>query len=119
MKLRNAGRTYGAANMLMVAAIGVRNAANLLNTYIDKTTTGAARSVKVLKVARAAGAVAMVVLAIASGAAIVSGGGAASGAAVGDTAVDEAANKVLAKYLARNPDLEAELNSVRVVRGPR
>jgi len=119
VKLRNAGRTYGAANMLMVAAIGVRNAANLLNTYIDKTTTGAARSVKVLKVARAAGEVAGVVLAIASGAAIVSGGGATSGAVVGDTAVDEAANKVLAKYLARNPDLEAELNSVRVVRGPR
>ena len=119
MKMRNAGFTWGAGLLLIVAAITVRNAANLLNTYIAKTTTGAARSVKVLKVARTAGKVAEVGLAITTGAAFVTGGGAASGVAAADSVVDAAAEKELGKYLARNPDLAGELNSVKLVPGPR
>ena len=119
MKMRNAGFTWGAGLLLIVAAITVRNAANLLNTYIAKTTTGAARSVKVLKVARTAGKVAEVGLAITTGAAFVTGGGAASGVAAANSVVDAAAEKELGKYLARNPDLAGELNSVKLVPGPR
>lgn len=119
MNMMNAGSTWGAGQLLIVAAITVRNAANLLNTYIAKTTSGAERSVKVLKVARTAGKVAEVGLAITTGAAIFTGAGAATGAAAADAAVDAAAEKELAKYLARNPGLESELNSVRLVPGPR
>jgi hypothetical protein len=119
MKTRNAGRTWGANLLLIVAAVSVRNAANLLNTYIAKTTSGAARSVKVLKVARTAGKVAEVGLAVATGAALVTGVGAASGVAAADVAVDAAAEKELGKYIARNPELAGELNSVKLVPGPR
>jgi hypothetical protein len=119
MNIRNAGRTWGANLLLTVAAVSVRNAANLLNTYIAKTTSGAARSVKVLKVARTAGKVAEVGLAIATGAALVTGAGAASGVAAADTVVDAAAEKELGKYIARNPELANELNSVKLVPGPR
>ena len=119
MNMINAGRTWGAGNMLVVAAISVRNTADLLNTYIDKTTSGAARSVKVLKVARTAGKVAEVGLAVMSGAALVTGAGAASGVAAGDAAVDALAEKELGKYLARNPEIAGELNSVKLVPGPR
>jgi hypothetical protein len=119
MTLNNAGRTWGAGNMLVVAAISVRNAADLLNKYIDKTTAGAARSVKVLKVARTAGKVAEVGLAVMSGTALIAGAGTASTAVAGDAAVDALAEKELAKYLARNPELAGELNSVKLVPGPR
>ena len=118
MNMMNAGSTWGAGQLLIVAAITVRNAANLLNTYIAKTTSGAERSVKVLKVARTAGKVAEVGLAVTTGAAIFTGAGAASGVAA-DAAVDAAAEKELAKYLARNPELAGELNSVKLVPGPR
>jgi hypothetical protein len=119
MKIRNAGLTWGSNLLLIVAAVSVRNAANLLNTYIAKTTSGAARTVKVLKVARTAGKVAEAGLAIATGAAIVTGAGAASGVAAADAVVDAAAEKELAKYVARNPELAGELNSVKLVPGPR
>jgi hypothetical protein len=119
MNKRNAGFTWGAGQLLIVAAISVRNAANLLNTYIAKTTTGAERSVKILKVARTAGKVAEVCLVVVTGVGVVAGAGEASGLAAADSAVDVAAEKELAKYLARNPDLAGELNSVKLVPGPR
>lgn len=122
MRMMNAGSTWGAGNLLIVAAVSVRNAANLLNRYIDKTTTGAERSVKVLKVARTAGKVAEVGILVVSGVGIVAGGAGAAGggaAAAADAEVDALAEKELAKYLARNPELEAELNSVKLVPGPK
>ncbi|MFA5122222.1 hypothetical protein [Zavarzinia sp.] len=119
MNTKNAGRVWGARMLLIVAAIATRNAASLLNTYIAKATTGAARSVKVLKVARTAGKVAEVGLAIASGVALVTGGAGAGGIAATDAAVDAAAERELAKYLARNPGLRSEIESVRYVPGPK
>jgi hypothetical protein len=119
MRMMNAGLTWGANLLLVVAAVSVRNAANLLNTYIAKTTSGAARSVKVLKVARTAGKVAEVGLAVATGVAFVTGAGAASGLVAADAAVDVAAERELGKYIARNPELAGELNSVKLVPGPR
>lgn len=120
MTLKNAGLTWGAGCLLIVAAISVRNASNLLHRYIDKTTTGAERAVTGLKVARAAGEVAVVVLTVMTGAALVTGAGAAaSGAAAADAGVDAAAERLLARYVARNPGIDAELNSVKLVPGPR
>ncbi len=119
MKMQNAGLTWGSNLLLIVAAVSVRNAANLLNTYIAKTTSGAARTVKVLKVARTAGKVAEVGLAVATGVALVTGVGAASGVVAADSVVDAAAEKELGKYIARNPEIAGELNSVKLVPGPR
>ncbi len=118
MQLSNGGRVWGANVLVVIGAIYARNAANVLNAFVDDTTAGAAISVKALKVARTAGHVAEVGLLIASGVGA-AGAGAAGGAAAGDAAVDAAAEKELAQYLARNPDVASEVNSVKSVAGPR
>ncbi len=119
LEVRSKGLLWGANILLTIDAVNVRNAANLLNSYVDKTTAGAALSVKALKVARTAGRVAEVGLAVASGAAIVSGAGAASGAAAGDAAVDAAVERRAGGYLAKNPAVARELNAMKLAPGPR
>ena len=119
MNLRNKGRIWGANALLVIAAASVRNTANALNTYIAKSQNGAASSIRVLKVARTAGKVAEAGLLVASGAALVTGAGAAGGIAATDAAVDAAAEKELAKYVARNPEIAGELKTVKVLPGPK
>lgn len=119
MDLKAAGKIYGCRALLVVAALSVRNAAQLLSRFVDNTTSGAERAVKVLKVARTAGKVAEVAL-IATGVGAVAVGLAKSGAvAVTEASVDAIAERELARYLARNPELASELSQVRLVPGPR
>ena len=120
MNLMNEGRIWGARALLIVSAIAVRDAANLLHKYIDKSTSGAERSVKVLKVARTAGKVAEVGLAVTGvGALALSGSAGAGTVAVTESSVDALAEREVGRYLARNPDLAGELNQVRLAPGPR
>jgi hypothetical protein len=121
MVLKASGKIFGCRAMLVVAALSVRNAAQLLSRYVDNTASGAERSVKVLKVARAAGKVAEVALAVTGVGAVaisVARAGAVT-ATVTEASVDALAEREVAKYLARNPELAGELNQVRLVPGPR
>src|ERR1700694_2282741 len=119
MDLKAAGKIYGCRALLVVAALSVRKAAQLLSRFVDNTTSGAERAVKVLKVARTAGKVAEVAL-IVTGVGAVAVGLAQSGAGdVTEASVDAIAERELARYLARNPDLASELGQVRLVPGPK
>jgi hypothetical protein len=119
MDLKAAGKIYGCRALLVVAALSVRNAAQLLSRFVDNTTSGAERAVKVLKVARTAGKVAEVAL-IVTGVGAVAVSLAKSGAvAVTEASVDAIAERTLARYLARNPELASELGEVRLVPGPK
>jgi hypothetical protein len=119
MDLKAAGKIYGCRALLVVAALSVRNAAQLLSRFVDNTTSGAERAVKVLKVARTAGKVAEVGLMV-TGVGAVAVGLAKSGAvAVTEASVDAIAEREVARYLARNPELASELSQVRLVPGPR
>jgi hypothetical protein len=119
MDLKAAGKIYGCRALLVVAALSVRNAAQLLSRFVDNTTSGAERAVKVLKVARTAGKVAEVAL-IVTGVGAVAVGLAKSGAvAVTEASVDAIAERTVARYLARNPELASELSQVRLVPGPK
>jgi len=119
MDLKAAGKIYGCRALLVVAALSVRNAAQLLSRFVDNTTSGAERAVKVLKVARTAGKVAEVGLMV-TGVGAVAVGLAKSGAvAVTEDSVDAIAEREVARYLARNPELASEISQVRLVPGPR
>lgn len=104
---------------LLVAAIATRNNAQLLATYAEKSAAGAGAAVTILKVAKTAGQIAEAGLALtgivglARGATTVATGTAAS------SSVDAAAERVVARYIAKNPELAADLNKVRWVPGPK
>jgi hypothetical protein len=120
MDLRNAGKIYGCRALLIIAAISVRNAAHLLAKYIDDTTSGGESAVKILKVARAAGKVAEVGLTITGVGALARGGAAVVGSAtVSEASIDTLAEREVARYLAKNPELASELNQVRLLPGPK
>ena len=95
------GNVKGSQVFLVTAAILTRNAANLLADYINDTSSGAERAVTVLKVAKTAGEVAQVGLAVMGVVGPIGGGAAASGgAAVTEESVDAAAERVANKYIA-------------------
>ena len=122
MDLNANGNVSASRPYLIVAAIIVRNSANLLAQYAEDSNAGAASVVKVLKVARTAGKVAEVGLAVTGVAGLVRGGvGLAVGgeAAAADATVDELAEKTLAEYLKKNPEVGADLNKVEWIRGPK
>lgn len=120
MDLRTKGKIFGARAMLVVAALATRNAARLLAQYVDKTTAGAGTGVKILQVAEIAGAVAGAVLLVHGvGVAVARAGAGRAGAIASDAALDALAEREVARYVARNPELAAELNQVRVVAGPK
>lgn len=109
---------------LVVAAIATRNAAKLLADYIDDTSAGAERAVKVLKVAKVAGEVAEVGLAVTTGVGLVRAGarvvGTEAAAKVAkDKAVDAAAEKLVGQMIAKDPSLATDLAKVRWVPGPK
>jgi hypothetical protein len=107
-----------AQSNLVVGAILTRNAARLLASFLDKTTTGAQRAVKVLKVAEVAGAVAG--LALTTVGLLAAGGAAAAagGTAAAEGSVDALAEKLVQKAIAETPELAEELKYVRVAKGP-
>jgi hypothetical protein len=119
MDLKAAGKIYGCRALLVVAALSVRNAAQLLSRFVDNTTAGAERAVKVLKVARTAGKVAEVGLMVTGVGAVAVGLAKGGAVAVTEASVDAIAERELARYLARNPELASELGQVRLVPGPR
>ena len=97
-----------------------RNNANLLAQYADNSSSGAGRVITVLKVAKTAGQVAEVGLAITGVTGIVRGTvSVAGGAAAGDAAVDAAAERMIAKHYAKDVEIMADLNKVKVVPGPK
>jgi hypothetical protein len=119
MDLKAAGKIYGCRALLVVAALSVRNAAQLLSRFVDNTTAGAERAVKVLKVARTAGKVAEVGLMVTGVGAVAVNLAKGGAVAVTEASVDAIAERELARYLARNPELASELSQVRLVPGPR
>ncbi len=120
MGMLNDGKIYGCRALLVTAALATRNAAHLLARYIDDTTSGGASAVKMLKVARTAGKVAEVGLMATGVVALVRGGAAVAGStSVSEATVDALAEREVAKYLARNPELAGELSQVRLVAGPK
>jgi len=124
LKLNVGGNVSLPQAYLVVAAIATRNSAKLLANYIDDTSEGAERAVKVLKVAKAAGEVAEVGLAISTGVGLVRAGARAVGTEVvaktaKDKAVDAAAEKLIGRMIAKDPTLAADLNKVRWVPGPK
>jgi len=120
MNLNINGNVKGSQAFLVTAAVLTRNAAHLLAAYIEDTSSGAARAVKVLKIARTAGHVAEVGLAVTGVVGLVRGGAAvAGGTAATEGSVDALAERVVKKYVAENPEIASELGSVRWVPGPK
>jgi hypothetical protein len=120
MDLNNDGKVMAARPYLIVGAIVARNNAKLLAEYADASSSGAGSVVKVLKVAKTAGKVAEVGLAITGVVGVVRGGGALiAGEAGADATVDELAEKTLADYLKKNPEVAKDLDKVRWVPGPK
>ena len=116
------GNVKASQAFLVTAALLTRTCAQVLADYIDKTSSGAERAVKVLKVAKTAGEIAGVVLTVTGVVGIARAGAAAvaeGGAAATTSEVDVLAKKVVDRYVAENPELANELSNVRWVRGPK
>jgi hypothetical protein len=121
MYLNVHGNVGPAQPYLVIAAIMARNNANLLAEYAEASSSGAESVVKVLKVARTAGKVAEIGLAVTGvvGIARAGAGVVAGEAAAADASVDAAAEKLVQQYVKRNPEIAADLNKVKWVRGPK
>ena len=83
------------------------------------SASGAGRVITVLKVAKTAGQVAEVGLAITGVTGIVRGSVRVVGGAAGDAAVDAAAERMIAKHYAKDAEIMADLNKVKVVPQPK
>ena len=124
LQMNVGGNVKASQAYLVTAAVLTRNAGHRLAQYIDDSSSGAERAVKVLKVAKTAGEVAEVGLAVFGVAGLVRGGMAIAGEAGGAgaaraaTSVDEAAERLVKKYVAENPEIAGDLNNVRWVKGP-
>lgn len=119
MELNVGGNVRGSQAFLLTAAVLTRNAAHQLASYIDATSSGAERAVKVLKVARTAGHVAEIGLAVTGIYGLARGGAALAGGGAAEAEVDALAEKVVKDYVAKNPEIAGELGSVRWVPGPK
>jgi hypothetical protein len=122
MEMNVGGNVSGSQAFLVAAAILTRNAARLLADYIDDTSTGVERAVTVLKVAKTAGEVAEVGLAVTGVVGLARGavglaGGAGAGAVASD--IDVAAEQLARRYAAANGIHAEELSDVRWVSQPR
>jgi hypothetical protein len=100
---------------LMAASYKLRDAAQQLDDYINATVRGAERAVGVLRVLKVAGEVAGVILTVVGVGSFIRG----AGAAVEASTVDAAAEKFVGEYVAKNPEIAADLTDVRWVRGPK
>jgi len=114
------GDVFKSPPYLVVAGIAARNNANLLATYADKSEAGAAFAVKILKVAKTAGQIAEVGLAVTGIAGAVRGVvGVAGKGAARDAAVDAAAERMILKHYAKDAEIMSDLNKVKWVPGPK
>lgn len=118
MEFNVGGNVNSSQPFLVVAAIATRNAANLLHQYIDDSSAGAERAIKVLKVAKTAGQVAEVGLAV-TGVGLIAKGGRVVATEVAASEVDVAAEALVKRYAARNGIGADELASVRYVPQPK
>jgi hypothetical protein len=119
LDLNKGGNVFKSPGYLVVAAIATRNNANLLAQYADDSASGAGRVVTVLKVAKTAGQVAEVGLAVTGVTALVRGTARVAGGAAGDAAVDAAAERMIAKHYAKDAEIMADLNKVKWVAQPK
>jgi hypothetical protein len=120
MTLSTAGKIYGCRALLVIAAISVRDAAQLLASYLDDSSSGVQSAVKILKVARTAGKVAEVgLMATGVGAIAVRGLSVAETVVVTESSVDAIAEREVGRYLAKNPEIAQEVRQVRLVAGPK
>ena len=120
LDLNKGGNVFKSPGYLVAAAIATRNNANLLAQYADDSASGAGRVITVLKVAKTAGQVAEVGLAVTGVVGVVRGTvSVAGGAAAGDAAVDAAAERMIAKHYAKDAEIMADLNKVKWVPQPK
>jgi hypothetical protein len=120
LDLNKGGNVFKSPPYLVIAAIATRNNANLVAQYADDSASGAGRVITALKIAKTAGQVAEVGLAITGVSGIVRGTvRVAGGAAAGDAAVDAAAERMIAKHYAKDAEIMADLDKVRWVPQPR
>lgn len=113
------GRNVTAARAYLLAAAAVtRNAARLIAEYIDDRSSGAGKAVAILNVAKTAGEIAEIGLAVTGVAAAVRGG---TKAVVGRTAseVDVLLEKELNKLIAKDPSLAHDIKFVWTAPGPK
>lgn len=119
-ELNSGGNVTKSPPYLVVAAIAARNNANLLSQYADDSANGAGRAIKILKVAKTAGEVAEVGLAVTGVAGVVRGTVRIAGkGAARDAAVDAAAERMIAKHYANDAEIMSQLNKVKWVPGPK
>ncbi len=119
-ELNTGGNVMKSPPFLVVAAIATRNNANLLAEYADDSANGAGRAITALKVAKTAGEVAEVGLAVTGVTGVVRGATRIAGkGAARDVAVDAAAERMIAKHYARDAEIMADLNKVKWVPGPK
>ena len=120
LDMNRGGNVFKSPPYLVIAAIATRNNANLVAQYADDSANGAGRVITVLKVAKTAGQVAEVGLAITGVTGIVRGTvRVAGGAAAGDAAVDAAAERMIAKHYAKDAEIMSDLNKVKWVPQPK
>ena len=118
--LNKHGDVYRSPAFLVFAAIATRNNANLLAQYADDSASGAGRVIIVLKIAKTAGQVAEVVLAIAGVTAFVRAGvKVVSGTAAGDAALDAAAERYIARQFGKDAEIMSNLSTPKVVPMPK
>jgi hypothetical protein len=110
----SAGRTVAAGATLIASAKLTQAASKLLSRYADETTEGAEIAVKWLKRAKTTSEIIETLLMIATGVGVIAGVGRAAATATASE-VDILAERLLARYIARNPQL-AEQVSVRFVK---
>jgi hypothetical protein len=118
MHVNVGGNVRASQAYLVTAAVLTRNAANLLAGYVEDTTSGAQRAVTVLKVAKTAGEVAEIGLAVTGVTGLVRGGIALASEA-GAAEIDQAAERLVKRYVVENPEIAGDLNNVRWVPGPK
>lgn len=121
LELNVGGNLEGSRAFLVMASVLTRQGANQLKTYIDDTSSGAERVVTVLKVAKTAGEVAGVALAITGIPGIVRGGVrlATGEGAVAATEVGAAEVKYIDRYIKSAGHGADELRAVRAMKGPK
>jgi hypothetical protein len=122
MEMNVGGNLTGSQAFLVTAAILTRNAAKLLADYLEDSSTGVGRVVTVLKIAKTAGQVAEVGLAV-TGVVGLARGAVSLGTGAGTSAlasdVDVAAEQLAKRYAAENGIHADELAKVRYVPGPK
>jgi len=120
LELNKGGNVHQSPVYIVLAAIATRKITNLLEQYADDPATGAGRVIVVLKVAKGAGQVADVVLAIMGVTAIVRAGvhvigGATAGKAAGDAVFE----RWFARQFRNDPEILRHWNKVETIPSPK